>query len=147
MHVRCVGSVLHSSVDEGTNTHWSLEMQPSGLHHHLIWAAIGLPEKAGESRRQTAEDGVCKFGCGAAMPRAGPARSVLENGPPRGQERGVGSASERAKEGKEGKEGGKKVQICRTRAGGVGAGPRRGGEPWRAVGVVTSVRAYFWLSA
>src|SRR4051794_38767803 len=130
MHVRCVKSVLYILLLMRTPTLASSLLVTGTAAVRLAFPfgqRLGCPGKPGRAGANGG-GGVRKFGCGAAMPRAGPARSGARERVPRRQERGVGSASESAKEGKE---GGKKVQICTTRAGGVGAGPRRGGEPWR----------------
>ena len=63
-----------------------------------------------------------KFGHGAAMPRAGPAKKRAQTGP-RSQARARRACGEGIA-----KEGGKKLQICRRRAGRCGGPePRRGG--------------------
>ena len=101
-HAMCVCRIrtVYPSVDADTNTCIVLVTGTAAVRLAFPFGqrlgCRGKPGRAGAN----GGGGVRKFGCGAAMPRAGPARSGARERVPRRQERGVGSASESAKKAK-----------------------------------------------
>ncbi len=147
-HAMCVCRIrtVYPSVDADTNTCIVLVTGTAAVRLAFLFGqrlgCRGKPGRAGANgggrRAECASSDVVRRCHGPGRPEA-----VLERVPRRQeQRRGFG---ERKRE--EGKEGGKKVRMCRRRAGGVGADLGRVASRGDPLGAVTSVRAYFWFSA